>query len=386
MAKALNIKGNTVSAKDDAFLYHMISGKNGVFNYGNKMDFQTVSANLIRIKDGMAQIQGRNYIIYPSETVDVAVESGTQGNKRNDIIVIEFTKTSSNETMEIKCIKGNPSTGNATDPQIVQQDTLSSGTKYQLPLYRVKLNGINVDGVDDLRYILQNIFDIVSGNVKVGKASNTDKLGNVNASEYLTKSNTGLLQFPSASNDGLMIGLTNGMGNGKIELINNYNNAGDVINLPIPQMIAIKKINIATSSIGMVELYELWPVRGRRWQNVYNAGADLKWQGWKLISGKYILWNGTATTGAVLTLELGKALFNGYEVFFSTGERVYCPLVDGNEDIWGSLITMAGNEFYLKSFHAQMTSSTRFSILLSQQKNTANGAVSNANIVKIVGV
>lgn len=160
MAKALNVKGNTVSAKDDAFLYHMISGKNGVFNYGNKMDFQTVSANLIRIKDGMAQIQGRNYIIYPSETVDVAVESGTQGSKRNDIIVIEFTKTSSDETMEIKCIKGNPSTGNVTDPQIIQQDTLSSGTKYQLPLYRVKLNGINIEGVDDLRVYISSIDTI----------------------------------------------------------------------------------------------------------------------------------------------------------------------------------------------------------------------------------
>lgn len=162
MAKALNVKGNTVSAKDDAFLYHMISGKNGVFNYGNKMDFQTVSANLIRIKDGMAQIQGRNYIIYPSETVDVAVESGTQGSKRNDIIVIEFTKTSSDETMEIKCIKGNPSTGNVTDPQIIQQDTLSSGAKYQLPLYRVKLNGINIEGVDDLKSYIPSFDELVS--------------------------------------------------------------------------------------------------------------------------------------------------------------------------------------------------------------------------------
>ena len=165
LAKGLNITGNTVSSRDDAFFYHMISGKNGIYNYGNKMNFQTVSANLIRIKDGMAQVQGRNYIIYPSETVDVAVESGTQGNKRNDIIVLEFTKTSSNETMEIKCIKGNPSTGDVTDPQITQQDTLSSGTKYQLPLYRVKLNGINIEGVDDLRIYIPSINDIIENSI-----------------------------------------------------------------------------------------------------------------------------------------------------------------------------------------------------------------------------
>lgn len=161
LAKGLNLTGNTIAAKDDAFLYHLISGKSGVFNYGNKLSYQTVSANLIKIKDGMAQLQGRNFIIYPSETVDVKVESGTQGNKRNDIIVLEFTKTSSNESIEIKCIKGTPSTGNATDPKITQQDTLASGTTYQLPLYRVKLNGINVEGVDDLRVFIPSMNDTV---------------------------------------------------------------------------------------------------------------------------------------------------------------------------------------------------------------------------------
>lgn len=162
LAKGLNITGNTVSSKDDAFFYHMISGKNGIFNYGNKMSFQTISSNLIRIKDGMAQIQGRNYIIYPSETVDVTVESGTQGNKRYDLIVLELSKLSSSEEMTLKCIKGTATTGNPVDPTLIQQDTLSSGTKYQLPLYRVKLNGINIEGVDDLRKYIPSFDELVS--------------------------------------------------------------------------------------------------------------------------------------------------------------------------------------------------------------------------------
>ena len=157
MAKGLNLTGNTITAKDDAFLYHLLSGNNGIFKYGNKMECQTISSNVIRIKDGMAQIQGRNYIIYPSETVDVSIESGTQGDKRYDLIVLEFSKEASNESMNIKCIKGTPSTGNPSDPEVVQQDTLASGITFQLPLYRVKLNGINIEGVDDLRTYINNL-------------------------------------------------------------------------------------------------------------------------------------------------------------------------------------------------------------------------------------
>ena len=161
MAKALNVNGNTVSAKDDSFLYHMISGKSGIFNYGNKMDCQIVSANIIRIKDGMAQIQGRNYIVYPSETVDVQIENGTQGNKRYDLIVLEFIKSDSTEEISLKCVKGIPTTGNPTDPELSQQDTLASGTIYQMPLYRVKLNGVNIEGVDDLRVYVPSLNDTV---------------------------------------------------------------------------------------------------------------------------------------------------------------------------------------------------------------------------------
>lgn len=161
MAKGINLTDNTVTAKDDAFLYHVMSGKNGIFNYGNKLSYQIVTANLIRLKDGIVQIQGRNYIIYPSETIDINVDNGTQGKKRNDLIVLEFIKNSSTEMMLIKCVKGTPTTGNPIDPTIIQQDTLASGTTYQLPLYRVKLNGINIETVDDLRTYIPSINDTI---------------------------------------------------------------------------------------------------------------------------------------------------------------------------------------------------------------------------------
>lgn len=165
MPKSINIDGSTVAARDDAFIYQAMTGKSGLFNYGNKMSHTVVSSNLIRIKDGIAQVQGRNYVIYPSEVIDVTIENGTQGNKRNDIIVLEFSRTSAKEEMIVKVVKGTASASTANDPTLIQQDTLASGTKYQLPLYRVKLDGITISGVEDLRtYIptLNKALQIVS--------------------------------------------------------------------------------------------------------------------------------------------------------------------------------------------------------------------------------
>lgn len=161
MPKSINIDGSTVAARDDAFIYQVMTGKSGIFNYGNKMSHTVVSSNLIRIKDGIAQVQGRNYVIYPSEVVDVTIENGTQGNKRNDIIVMEFSRTSSKEEMMIKVVKGTASTATAADPKLTQQDTLASGTKYQMPLYRVKIDGINISAVDDLRTYIPSLAKAV---------------------------------------------------------------------------------------------------------------------------------------------------------------------------------------------------------------------------------
>ena len=69
----------------------------------------------------------------------------------------EISKQDNQETLSLKVIKGTPVASNPVDPTLTQQDTLSSGTTFQLPLYRVKLNGINIEGVDDLRTYINNL-------------------------------------------------------------------------------------------------------------------------------------------------------------------------------------------------------------------------------------
>lgn len=187
MGKQLNVENSVISAKDDALFYNAMIQKNGVWQYGNKLNHEIISANQINIKDGMVTAQGRNYVIYPNEVDSMTIENGTVNTKRNDLIVYEVSKTSEGEQVGLKVIKGT-NAATPTDPTLTQDDTLASGSKYQMPLYRVRLNGINVEGVDDLReYIVSfgklsnpNLF--INGDFRVWQRGKT--ISNVDGAKY----------------------------------------------------------------------------------------------------------------------------------------------------------------------------------------------------------
>lgn len=220
-----------------------------------------------------------------------------------------------------------------------------------------------------------------------GDASTID---GISINDLVQKSLSGLLNFPVKNNNGLNIGLTNGVGNGKIELINNYSNQDDASNLPIPQMIAIKQQYIASSTMGMVRLYELWPVRGRVWQNEYNgsAGSD-KWSGWKLVQGEYQLWSGSATegqsigqTGTYVDLDM----FTKLKVV-ANGTTMILPI--GSDNIaWGSAITVGGSkERYLCSVKLTLNkSNNQFSCNVCSQVTYPNTSPTTMTLTKIIGL
>lgn len=149
MGKAINIANSNVSAKDDAFIYNAaFFKKNGVYKWGNNLGYELETNNKINIKDGMAVVNGRVYVIYSGTTDSLNIATGSQNTNRKDLVVLEFDAT--NETLRTLVVQGTPSEA-AVDPALVQQDTLRGGSKYQLPLYRININGISVSRVDDLR-------------------------------------------------------------------------------------------------------------------------------------------------------------------------------------------------------------------------------------------
>lgn len=157
MGKLIVNTGEQITAHDHALFFDAEFGRSGVMDHGKKLELNVASANSIKISDGIVIIQGRPYIVYPNEIVTLAVENGMQNMKRNDLVVAEFTRDSSSETFSFKVIKGTAVASNPVDPSISQQDTLTSGTRYQLPLYRIRLNGINIEGTDDLRTYIPSL-------------------------------------------------------------------------------------------------------------------------------------------------------------------------------------------------------------------------------------
>lgn len=212
MGKQLNVQNSEITAKDDALFFNAMIAKNGVWQFGHKLDYEIVSANQIKIKDGMVTAQGRNYVIYPNEVDTLTITNGVSGSKRNDLIVYEVSKANGVEALSLKVIKGTQAT-NPVDPTITQDDTLVSGTVYQMPLYRVRVNGITIEGVDDLREYISSFGDVSQPNILVngdfnvnskGKTSyyghevySVDKWKLVNGLNLTVSDNSILLQSPS---------------------------------------------------------------------------------------------------------------------------------------------------------------------------------------------
>lgn len=219
---------------------------------------------------------------------------------------------------------------------------------------------------------------------------NASTIGEVGISDIVQKSLSGLLKFPTTNNNGLNIVLTNGLGNGKIELINNYNDQGDATNLPIPQMIAIKQQYIASSTMGMVRLYELWPVRGRVWQNEYNGSASSnKWAGWKLVQGEYQLWSGSSTEGNSIGQSGNYVDLDMFKNLKVVANNTTMILPIGSDNVaWGSAITVGGSgERYLCSVKLTLNkSNNQFSVNVCSQIAYPNNSPTKMTLTKIIGL
>lgn len=134
---------------------------------GERLGYELVSNNEIKIKDGVFSTQGRRGVIKKGATENCIIENGTQAENRNDLIVIEYAKDSSTlvESHTLKVIKGTPGEA-ATDPDVVTGDIQAGDVLHQMPLYRVKLEGLNVVAVERL-------FSV--GNNAIGKEFDPDK-------------------------------------------------------------------------------------------------------------------------------------------------------------------------------------------------------------------
>lgn len=123
-----------ISSDDLAALNTATVGKaDCVLHYGDDFKLTMASANSATLGTGVGMVGGRRF--WNQAATSLTIQSGTQGQKRHDLVVARYAKTSAGiESITPLVIKGTPTTGAAADPATTAND---------LKLWRVPLDGIN---------------------------------------------------------------------------------------------------------------------------------------------------------------------------------------------------------------------------------------------------
>ena len=130
-----------------------------VLDVHDKLKITVVSANKVTIGTGELVMQGRH--VSQSTPEDLIVTNGSQGQKRNDLIVCRYAKGSQNiESAKLVVVRGTPTTGTPTDPAVNTTSPLDGGTTYDMPLYRIPLDGITIGTPVALFNVLKPMSDV----------------------------------------------------------------------------------------------------------------------------------------------------------------------------------------------------------------------------------
>lgn len=130
-----------------------------VLDVHDKLKITVVSANKVTIGTGELVMQGRH--VSQGTPEDLIVTNGSQGQKRNDLIVCRYAKSSQNiESAKLVVVRGTPTTGTPTDPAVNTTSPLDGGTTYDMPLYRIPLDGITIGTPVALFNVLRPMSDV----------------------------------------------------------------------------------------------------------------------------------------------------------------------------------------------------------------------------------
>lgn len=123
-----------ISSDDLAALNTATVGKaDCVLEYGDDFALTMASANSATLGTGVGMVGGKRF--WNQAATSLTIQSGTQGQKRNDLVVARYAKTSAGiESITPVVIKGTPSADAAADPEVTAND---------LKLWRIPLDGIN---------------------------------------------------------------------------------------------------------------------------------------------------------------------------------------------------------------------------------------------------
>lgn len=116
----------------------------GILQTQNRIKASMQTANKVRIDTGDVIMDGR--LVTNEEPMELNVANGRAGYKRNDLVVLKFTRAVSGiEKFEVEVLSGDAvNTGTPKDPVYTAGDILSGSTSACMPLWRLPIDGITV--------------------------------------------------------------------------------------------------------------------------------------------------------------------------------------------------------------------------------------------------
>lgn len=153
-----------VSSADDGAIYAGIMGQECyVTGIGDKLSCTMQSANKALVGTGVGCMYGRMLRVTTPE--EVTIESGTQNQRRNDIICARFTTSAEgSESGGLVVLKGTSTSDlEAEDPEIPGGDILEGATEAYMPLWRIPIDGINAGEPEPLFSVLLPMAELQTG-------------------------------------------------------------------------------------------------------------------------------------------------------------------------------------------------------------------------------
>ena len=114
-----------------------------VLQTGQQLKVTVASANKVTIGTGDLVMNGRH--VRMATATDLTIQNGSQGQKRNDLIVCRYSKASDGkETATLTVVKGTATTGTPADPSTNKTSILDGASVSDMPLYRIPITNLSV--------------------------------------------------------------------------------------------------------------------------------------------------------------------------------------------------------------------------------------------------
>lgn len=133
---------------------HVTSAQQRNFNAGvvgsgcyvlSGLEATMTDANTCTVSPGVACFNGADVEV-PAGGESVTIDNGTQGQLRNDLVVLRYQIDPSGQTESVSLVtvKGTPASSNPQDPDVNDGSILDGDSPVDMVLYRVPLNGVSV--------------------------------------------------------------------------------------------------------------------------------------------------------------------------------------------------------------------------------------------------